>query len=150
MNWLRVLGTAKLPHIDQGVRHQFHAKMSLLPVFKTQEEPLEFIFPRKGPIDTRPQRMDGSIEEPLAPSLGLLAVAGILCDVRDHSGIENTLAIVLGVKSGVEIQISSSKVQTDYCGHPLQGFQTIGQQDHVRLVDWSYREWREHITVVYL
>jgi hypothetical protein len=21
MNWLRVLGTAELPHIDQGVRH---------------------------------------------------------------------------------------------------------------------------------
>jgi hypothetical protein len=34
MNWLRVLGTAELPHIDQGVRHQFHAKMSLLKVFK--------------------------------------------------------------------------------------------------------------------
>jgi hypothetical protein len=30
VNWLRVLGTAELPHIDQGVRHQFHAKMSLL------------------------------------------------------------------------------------------------------------------------
>src|SRR5215475_7757447 len=36
-NWLRVLGTAELPHIDQGVCQQFHAKMSLLPVFETQE-----------------------------------------------------------------------------------------------------------------
>jgi hypothetical protein len=53
-NWLRVLGTAELPHIDQGVRHQFHAKMSLLKVFKPKEEPLEFILPRKGPIHTRP------------------------------------------------------------------------------------------------
>ena len=26
LNWLRVLGTAELPHIDQGVRQQFHAK----------------------------------------------------------------------------------------------------------------------------
>ena len=61
-NWLRVLGTAELPHIDQGVRHQFHAKMSLLHVFKTKQQPLEFVLPRKGPIDTRPQGMNGFIE----------------------------------------------------------------------------------------
>jgi hypothetical protein len=59
---LRVLGTAELPHIDQGVRHQFHANMSLLHVFKTQEEPLERIFPRKGPIDTSPQGMNSFVE----------------------------------------------------------------------------------------
>ena len=117
-------------------------------MFKTKEQPLEFILPGECPIDASPQSMDGGIEEPLTPSLGALAVAGILCDVRDHSGIENTLAIVRGVKSGVEIQLRSSKLQPDHFGHPLQGFQTIGQQDHVRLVDWSYREWREHITVV--
>jgi hypothetical protein len=23
-NWLQVLGTTETPHIDQGVRHQFH------------------------------------------------------------------------------------------------------------------------------
>src|SRR5262245_48661586 len=33
-NWLRVLGSAELSQIDQGVRQQFHAKMSLLQVFK--------------------------------------------------------------------------------------------------------------------
>jgi hypothetical protein len=62
MNWLQVLGTAELPHIDQGVRHQFHAKMSLLNALKTKEEPLEFILPRKGPVDASPQRMNGGIE----------------------------------------------------------------------------------------
>jgi len=61
-NWLRVLGTAELPHIDQGVRHQFHAKMALLHVFKPQEEPLECIFPRQGPIDTSPQGMNSFVE----------------------------------------------------------------------------------------
>jgi hypothetical protein len=49
LNWLRVLGTAELPHIDQGVRQQFHANMSSLPVFETKEEPLEFILPGKCP-----------------------------------------------------------------------------------------------------
>ena len=62
LNWLQVLGTAELPHIDQGVRHQFHAKMSLLHVFETKEEPLEFILPGECPIDTSPQGMDSGIE----------------------------------------------------------------------------------------
>jgi hypothetical protein len=57
VNWLRVLGTAELPHIDQGVRHQLHANISLLQVFKPQEQPLEFVLPRKGPIDMRPQEV---------------------------------------------------------------------------------------------
>jgi hypothetical protein len=56
-NWLRVLGTAELPHIGQGVRQQFHAKVSLLQVFKTKQHSFEFVLPRKGPIDPRPQCM---------------------------------------------------------------------------------------------
>jgi hypothetical protein len=52
MNWLRVLSTAELPHIDQGVGHQFHAKMSLLKMLKPQQQPLEFVPPSKGPIHT--------------------------------------------------------------------------------------------------
>jgi hypothetical protein len=121
-NWLQVLGTTELPHIDQRIRQQFHAKVSLLKVFKTKQHSLECILPRKGPIDTRPQRMDGGIEEPLASALGALAVAGILFDVGNHARIENAFAIVRGIKASIEIQISSSKLQTDRFGHPLQGF----------------------------
>jgi OmpA family len=62
VNWLRVLGTAKPPQIDQGVRHQFHAKMSLLNTLKPQKQPLEFVLPRKGPVDTCPQGMNSGIE----------------------------------------------------------------------------------------
>jgi hypothetical protein len=148
MNWLRVLGTAELPHIDQGVRHQFHAKVSLLRVFKTKEEPLEFIFPRKCPIDTSPQCMDSGIKEPLAPSLGSLAVARILFDVGDQAGIENTLSDVLGIKARVKIQIGSCEVQTDRFSHSLQGFQTLWQQEYVRLIDGSHWEWRQHIAMI--
>ena len=66
LNWLRVLGTAELPHIDQGVRQQFHAKMPLLQVFKTKQHPLEFILPRKGPIDTSSQCMNRFVEQTLS------------------------------------------------------------------------------------
>ena len=61
-NWLRVLGTAKPPHIDQGVRQQFHAKMSVLNTLKTKQPPLAFVLPRKGPVDTCPQGMNSGIE----------------------------------------------------------------------------------------
>jgi hypothetical protein len=61
MNWLRVLGTAELPHLDQGVRQSFHAKVSLLHVFKTKKQPIELILPRKGPIDASPQGMESEV-----------------------------------------------------------------------------------------
>src|SRR5688572_8795051 len=119
MNWLRVLGTAKPPHIDQGVRQQFQAKMSLLNMFKTQEESLELILPRKCPIHTSSQGVDRFIEQTLSSPLHLLSIARILFDIGDHARIENALAIVLGIKSSVEIQIGSSKVQTGRFGDPL-------------------------------
>jgi hypothetical protein len=61
-NWLRVLGTAEFPQIDQSVRHQVHAKVSLLNVFKMKNHPLEFVLPSKCSIDTGSQCMDGFIE----------------------------------------------------------------------------------------
>jgi hypothetical protein len=148
MNWLRVLGTAELPHIDQGVRHPFHAKMSLLNMFKTQEEPLELIFPGKGPIDLRPQRLDGGIEQPLSPALQVLSMARIRFDVWDHASIEETLTRVRGINASVEIQRGSSEVQTDRFGHSLQGFQSFWQQDHIRLMDGSHWAWRDDRAMV--
>ena len=51
-NWLRVLGTAERSQIDQRIRHQLHAIVPLLDAFKAQQQPLELVFPRKGPLDT--------------------------------------------------------------------------------------------------
>jgi hypothetical protein len=81
MNWLRVLGTAELSQIDQGVRHQFHAKMSLLHVFKPEQQPLEFVLPRKGSIHTSSPGLDDFIEQTLSPALRVLSMARILVDV---------------------------------------------------------------------
>src|SRR5947209_20520674 len=80
-NWLRVLDTAERSQIDQGICHQLHPIVSLLDAFKSEQQPLELVFPRKGPFDTHPQCMDGCIEEPLASALGGFAIAGILFDV---------------------------------------------------------------------
>src|SRR5437870_10400382 len=113
VNWLRVLGTAESSQVDQRVCQQLHPIVSLLDAFKSEQQPLALVFPRKGPFDTHPQRMDGFIEEPLASALGALAVARILFDVGDHPRIENARAIRSGVKAAVEIDISASEVQPD-------------------------------------
>jgi hypothetical protein len=93
--------------------------MSLLNMFKTQEESLELVLPRKSPIHTSSQGMDRFIEQTLSSPLPVLSIARILFDVGDHAGIENALAIVRGIKASVEIQIGSSKVQTGRFGYPL-------------------------------
>ena len=105
MNWLRVLGTPELSQIDQGVRQQFHANMSLLQVFKPEQQPLEFVLPRKGSIHTSSQGIDDFIEQTLSPALRVLSIARILCDVGEHAGIENTFAIVRGIQARVKIEL---------------------------------------------
>src|SRR5215510_10383216 len=92
--------------------------------------------------------MDSGVEEPLAPALGALAVAGVLCDVGDHPRMKNALAIRSGVKAAVEIDLSASEVQPDLFRHLLQGVQTLGQQDHVRLIDGCHGEGSQHIAMV--
>ena len=148
MNWLQVLGTAELPHIDQGVRQHFHGKMSLLYVFKTQEQPLELVLPRKCPIHTGSQGMDGFVEQTLSSSLRVLSITRILFNVGDHAGVENALAIVRGIKTSVEIDIRASEVQTDLFGYLLQGFQTIWKQHHIRFIHGSDGKRRQHIAMV--
>ena len=70
LNWLRVLGSAKVPQIDQRVSQQLHTVVPLLHVLKTQEQPLELIFPRKGPFYPRSRignSADRKFKSPLAP-----------------------------------------------------------------------------------
>src|ERR671914_1679531 len=75
-------------------------------------------------------------------------MAGIRCDVRDHAGIENALAVLRGIKSGVEIQIGSCEDQPDCVSDLLQGVQPLRQQPHVGLIDGSHGEGRQHIAVI--
>src|SRR5262249_55539190 len=53
-NWLRVLGTAECSQVDQRIRHQLHAIVPLLDALKSEQQPLELVFPRKRPLDTHP------------------------------------------------------------------------------------------------
>src|SRR5215813_2174853 len=92
--------------------------------------------------------MDHGIEEPLAPTLGVLTIAWVLFDVGDHPRIENALAIRSGVKATVKIDISASQVQPDLFGHAFQCFQTIREQHHIRFMHGSYGNRSSHIAIV--
>jgi hypothetical protein len=120
-NWLQVSGTTELAQIHQRVRHQLHALVALLDAFKTPQQPLERLFPGKGPFDTHPQRMDGGIAEAFASALGRLAVARMLLDVGDQARMENALPIVRGITAAIEGERDTSEVQPDLFGHRLQG-----------------------------
>src|SRR5216684_3308 len=58
-NWLRVSDTAERSQVDQRIGHQLHAIVPLLEAFKAEQQPLELVFPGKGPLDTHPQGIDG-------------------------------------------------------------------------------------------
>src|SRR5215831_6817256 len=53
--------------------------------------------------------MDRFVEQPLAPALGALAVAGILRDIGDQARIEDALPIVCRIKTAVQIEIGPSE-----------------------------------------
>jgi hypothetical protein len=118
---LRVLGTAELPDIDQGVRQPFHANVSVLQVFKTPPPPLELVLPGTCPIDPGAQDVDGGLAYPFAPSLGAVAVAGLRLALGEHARLEHVLAMVRGINASVAMQLGSSKVHPDHLGHPLHG-----------------------------
>src|SRR5215510_16309322 len=96
--------------------------MSLLDAFKAEQQPLELVFPRKGALDTHPQRMNDFVEEAFAPALRVLAVAGILFDIGDEARIENALAIVCRIKAAIQIEIGPSEIQPDLFGPDSPGF----------------------------
>ena len=113
--------------------------MPLLYTFKSQQQPFERIFPRKGALDAHASRIDRFVEQPLAPTLGGFAITRVLFDIRNHARIEDHLPITCGIKAAIEIDLGASEVQTDLFGHLLQRFQPFWKQHHIRLIhgsDW--------------
>src|SRR5215510_10026865 len=120
-NWLQVLGTAERSQVAQRLGHHLHAIVPVLETFKAEPQPLERIFPGKGPLAPPPQGMEGGVDQPLAPALGALAVAGGLGAVGAHPRLEKALAIRSGVKAAVKRDPSASPVQPARCGQAFQG-----------------------------
>src|SRR5918911_5454154 len=87
LNWLQVLDTAERSQVDHRVPQQLHPIVPLLDAFKAEEQPLEFVLPRKGPLDTHSQGMDSGVEQSLPPTLGGLAIAWVFFDVGNQPRI---------------------------------------------------------------
>jgi hypothetical protein len=92
--------------------------------------------------------VDGGVEQPFAPALGVFAIAGVLWDVRDHTGIENALAIVRGVKAAIEVDIGAFQVQSDLFGHLLQGVQALGKEHHICLIHRGHVDGRYDVAMI--
>ena len=92
--------------------------------------------------------MDRFIEQPLPPALGGRAIARILCDVWNHTGMKDHLPIVLGIKSSIKIEIRAFQYQARHFGHALQRFQTLWKQHHIRLIHGSNGEGSHHRAMV--
>jgi hypothetical protein len=92
--------------------------------------------------------MDSGIKQAFATALGTLAVPAILWDVGDQARREHALAMVRRINATIEVEIGASEVQPNLFGHLLQGFQTLWQQDHVRLIDGSNRQGSQDIAMV--
>ena len=122
--------------------------MSLLQVFKPEQQPLEFVLPRKGSIHTSSQGIDDFIEQTLSPALRVLSIARILCDVGEHAGIENTFAIVRGIQARVKIELRTCQHQACHFGDLCQCVETIRQQHHLRFMHWRDGERRQDIALV--
>jgi hypothetical protein len=92
--------------------------------------------------------MDRLIEQPLAASLGALAIARVLWNVRDQSRVEDRLAIGLRIKAAIEVEIRTTKAQPCQFGDSLQSFQPIWKQHRIRFVDRSDRQGCQNIAMV--
>ena len=138
INWLRILGTAELPQIDQRVRQPFHPIVPLRHALKPQEASLAFGLPRQGPLAPGASRLEGFLAQPRAPALGPLAVAGMFLEGGEHAGMEQALPMVRGIKAAVEGEGGAAHVAPDRLGSLLQGLQARRKEPHRRVMDGSH------------
>src|SRR5712691_4165788 len=69
--------------------------------------------------------MDGGVDQARAPALGRLAVARMLFDVGNQPRVEDRLAIRLGIKTTIEVEVGSVEIDTHLFGHLFQRFQGL-------------------------
>jgi hypothetical protein len=92
--------------------------------------------------------MDRFVEQTRSSPLRLLSITRILLNVGDQPSIENALAVVLGIKARVEIQIGPCECQTNGFGDQLQASQSLRKQHHIGCIHWRNRAWRDDIALV--
>jgi hypothetical protein len=92
--------------------------------------------------------MKGRVEPPLAPALGALAVARVLGDVGEQTGLEDALPMVRRIKAAIEIARGPSAVSPDLCRHFFPRLEALGQQHPICFIARSHGHRRSDIPSV--
>jgi len=132
VNWLRVLGSAALPHMDQGVRQPGHANVSWWPVFKPPPPPLAVVLPRQGPLDPGAQGVAGGMPAPRTPARGARAVAWRRCAGGDHARLDQARALARGINAGVAMPRGSGPHAPRPVRHTCPRVQPLRPEPHRR------------------
>src|SRR2546427_301123 len=112
--------------------------------FKSEQQPLERIFPRKSPLDTHASRMDRRVEQPLAPTPGGVAMPPMLFEVGEHTRIEDHLPLVRSIKAAIEVEGGAFEGHTDLFGHAFHCLQSIREEHHIRCMHGSHGNGSSH------
>jgi hypothetical protein len=74
----------------------------------------------------------------LASALRGLAMTRMLLDGGDQARMEEHRPMVSGIDAASEVDLGAGEVTPDLVGHRLQGFQTLRQEPHSRVMDGSH------------
>ncbi len=92
---------------------------------EANEQGAELVNPGEATLIGEAQLVDLGIKQTLAPTLGLLAIAGILRDVGDQLVAEADAASVAGIKGRIGVEVGPSKAQTQSL-HRFEGGLQMG------------------------
>jgi hypothetical protein len=81
-----------MPEVDHRIGKGLECVMQLTETIKAKQEPPEFVFPGKHPLDRLQSFLKYRwIEQRLAAAFGLLSTTYIRVDIGDHAAIEAEL-----------------------------------------------------------
>src|SRR5208283_5318797 len=92
--------------------------------------------------------MDGCVKQPLPPAFRGLPVARVFVDVWDEPRVEDSFAIMPGIKPAIEIEIRAVDFQIRQSCHALEGVQSLWQEYGIRLIRRRHGKRSQHVAVV--
>src|SRR5208337_2574198 len=92
--------------------------------------------------------MDGCVKQPLPPAFRGLPVARVFVDVWDEPRVEDSFAVMPGIKPAIEVEIRAVDFQIRESGHALEGVQSLWQEYGIRLIRRRHGKRSQHVAVV--
>lgn len=121
------------PEIDQRIGQIFESQEMRFLGLKTDQKPSKFIFPGKRPFHGKSQGIDHLIPETWTPPFRsrLLAIAGILFDIRKQPAIKNFFPVCPTIKARIQIDRNTPERHPHRPDDAPQFIQRIRKQHHI-------------------